>query len=530
MKPAAEALDALPRLGWVEEPSPVQALPALAQQLGLSWLGVKRDDQLGALHGGSKVRKLDALLACPPWRDAAALGALGAVGSGHLAALAAAGERLGVPVLACCFWSPLSAHSLENLAFVATRARIDYHRDRLWLGLRRPAAFGSAVVDGVAWMPPGGSAPEGLAGVVRAGLELARQVEAGLLPAPQRVLVPLGSGGLVAGLAQGLALAGLRPTIHAVSVLEGWSAPGLRLWRLQRALARWLGERGVPEVRPAPVYIERGHVGAGYGRPSPESWASVAELDAHGLPGEPAYSGKAWAALRGLARRHPGQAVLFWDTVRSGPLPVDPAWREALPPALRRRLDASPPLVPGQTLPRRHLLIGGAALLAAAGGAARVSGYRAFPAWDGALLSAWEAEVLRAAAEAVLPPVPADALDAIPRRTDRFLASLPEAARLEIHGLFTLIEHGTPLDLRLSRFSRLPVEARLRFLEELGRTRLGHLAAKGLRDLVLLGWYQDPRSWTALGYGGPNVPETRPAEASWEALRAPAGATPRSMA
>ena len=86
----AEELAALPSLGWVKAPSPVMALPALAKHLKLGSLVVKRDDQLDALHGGNKARKLDVLLATPAFKDAPKWASLGAIGSGHLAACTAA--------------------------------------------------------------------------------------------------------------------------------------------------------------------------------------------------------------------------------------------------------------------------------------------------------------------------------------------------------------------------------------------------------------------------------------------------------
>ncbi len=51
--------------------------------------------------------------------------------------------------------------------------------------------------------------PLGTLGHVNAALELAEQIEAGELPPPARVVVPLGSGGTAAGLALGFAIAGL---------------------------------------------------------------------------------------------------------------------------------------------------------------------------------------------------------------------------------------------------------------------------------------------------------------------------------
>ena len=68
--PPLDILDRLPRLGWAADPTPIQAMPELAAELGLGWLGCKRDDLTQPGSGGTKTRKLDFLLASPPWRDA----------------------------------------------------------------------------------------------------------------------------------------------------------------------------------------------------------------------------------------------------------------------------------------------------------------------------------------------------------------------------------------------------------------------------------------------------------------------------
>ena len=46
-------------------------------------------------------------------------------------------------------------------------------------------------------------------------------------------------------------------------------------------------------------------------------------------------------------------------------------------------------------------------------------------------------------------------------------------------------------------------------------------AYRGLRDLTLLGWYQDPRTWDALHYEGPLVGEDRPADHYTQLVAAP---------
>ncbi len=108
-----DRVEALPRLGWVEASSPVESCSELARAMGLDGLWVKRDDTLGlhhGLHGGTKVRKLDLLLAAPPWRDAPRWASIGAIGSGHLVALSTAARLLDRTLHAHLFWEqPLPA-------------------------------------------------------------------------------------------------------------------------------------------------------------------------------------------------------------------------------------------------------------------------------------------------------------------------------------------------------------------------------------------------------------------------------------
>lgn len=337
MTTARTALDALPRLGWIDAPSPVRRLDAPG------WVGVKRDDLLPALAGGGKPRKLDTLLAHAPWRDAATLVSVGAIGSGHLVAMAAAGERLGKATRAHLFWEPVTPHALENLGYVASRTSLRFHANRVTMALSAPSALlfareGDAVV-----VPPGGTTMEGMVGMVRAGFELADQVAAGELPRPDRIYVAIGSGGTAIGLAVGLGLAGLPVPVHAVATVEHVFLPGFRVAGLARQLSAWLAARGVPAAPPAPIVLVRDQVGPGYGIPTPASWQAVHALEADGVPAEPVYTGKAWAAWR--ADRDAGRApenVLFWFTSRRELPAPDPAWRDRLPANLRRRLDAAP--------------------------------------------------------------------------------------------------------------------------------------------------------------------------------------------
>jgi D-cysteine desulfhydrase len=371
-------------------------------------------------------------------------------------------------------------------------------------------------------------------GTVRAGLELAQQIRDGEIPEPERLYVALGSGGTAIGLAIGLALGGARTQVHAVAVVEHLLSAGPRLHGLTRdalaELARW--KIPLPEG-PLPLVVERGHVGRAYAHPTAESLAAVEAIAAEGVHLEPVYTGKAMAALLADARHARPRNVLFWCTVRRALPEPDPAWRDRLPPALRRRID-DPNAV---RVTRRRVLLGLAAA-AAVGIAVRTGGYGGFPGFPGEVLSSWHAHVLVAAAEALLTDATADQIAAIPARVDRYLVGMPPKVKREAKGMLALIEHGTtPIGGRFHRFTRLAPAEREAFLAGLeARGGLASQAYRGLRDLVMLGFYQQRSTWPAIGYTGPTIstpndPGQR-VRASWpayDALRAPEGALPKGI-
>lgn len=529
-------LDGIPRLGWVDAPSPVTSLPRLAEALGLPALAIKRDDLLGPLHGGSKPRKLDYLLAAPPFDTAPAWHAIGAVGSGNLVAVTAAAVARERRVHAHVFWAPLSSGALENIAFVASGpTELAYYGSRTALGLRSPGLFLRDVVAGAPVIPPGATTPRGDVGMVRAGLELCAQVEAGELPAPERLYVSFGSGGTAVGLALGLAMGGLRPQIFGICAVERVFSLRRRIGSLERQLRAELARWGLADLPPScSIVLDHGELGAGYSFPTAASLAACERLAAEGLSLEPAYTGKAMAALVRDAKAGARGVTLFWNTARREGLPSDPDWRARLPPALARRLAEE---ARGPRPSRRRVLLGATAV-ALGVVAYRVTGYPPLPGWSGLVLSVWEAHVARAAAEALLPPAPdGGAYDGVAEGVDRYLQGMPEGALREVHGMFALIEHGTALGGRLSRFTALSPEERRGFLESL-EARGGQLAQAygGIRDLCFLAYYRQPETWPALGYDGPRVTPSasgggidRMAWPAYDALKASPGALPRTV-
>lgn len=517
----AARLQELPRVGWITAPSPIAQSERLGHELGLDVLTLKRDDLIPALGGGSKVRKLDVLLATTSFRNASGWLAIGSIGSGQLVALAAAAAQLDANLQAHCFWTEPTQAVLQNLAVLAgSPVELRYHRSRLALVAAEPRLFFSKEVNELAVVPPGATSTEAMLGFVLAGLELAAQIrEQGLKP--DRIYLPLGSAGSAVGLGVGLRLAGVEIMIVAVAVAEAVLCSRARLARLRGSVTRWLG---VDPGCSVPVVIERRFLGPGYGATTLASLAACATAHEHGLVLDPAYGAKAMAALVADARAGLTKTPLFWHTGH-GPLPAPRShWRVRLPPELSRALFGAKPREPQRGFARRSFLVATAAVLAGTGLTFRVIGTEPLRAWTGVALSAREARTVMAAAQVLVPR----AFDHLALQVDAYIHYLPASAQREVHAMLAMVEHGAPLAAGSGRrFSDAEAEDRMLALTRLlARGGVAAQIVRGLRDLCLLAYYAEPSAWPALGYDGPWVRGQTTEQNDYRRLRAERGAEP----
>jgi D-cysteine desulfhydrase len=212
----------LPRRALATLPTPVHRLAALGRDAGIAELWVKRDDRTGEPYGGNKVRKLEWLLADAIARGHRTVLTTGALGSNHALATTIYARAVGLRALLCDSATDHRARPADALLDHAYGATIHAvlliaAARRRVIGLLLRGALGR---DRPYLVPTGGSSAVGTLGYVNAGLELAEQVRAGELPEPAAIVVPLGSGGTVAGLVAGLALAGLATRVIAIRVTD----------------------------------------------------------------------------------------------------------------------------------------------------------------------------------------------------------------------------------------------------------------------------------------------------------------------
>ena len=325
---------ALPRPAELgRAPTPIEPLP-LAPDL---WC--KREDQSGAAYGGNKVRKLRWIL--PDVPEGATLLSMGAAGSNHLVACGVYCRELGIPLESVLVPQPATAHVRENLRRIHGLSR------RCWpaqsdagAALAIAQALRGNQRDGNTVYPVwiGGSTPLGVLGWVEGALEIAAQVEAGVMPTPTDVFVAAGSGGTAAGLWLGFALAGLTCRVHAVRATGRWfSGPRIIHTHARRAAAllRRSGAR-VPSPKPYRLKVHAEVFPPGYGHSNPPTEAALVEAAGVGLHLEGTYTGKALAVcLRAVRSGDTSGPTLFLNTV-SSVAPEPPAGD--LPPELERLL------------------------------------------------------------------------------------------------------------------------------------------------------------------------------------------------
>ncbi len=321
-----------PKLGAQLPRAALATLPTPAREHDLLLNGkagriaIKYDNLTGSIYGGNKVRKLEYIFPRAAKKHCLRVATFGAAGSNHALATALYAREAGFDCT--CFLShqaktPLVVETLKQHLAIGTelvhyggsyRSRMQILREHLW-GRH-------------AWIiPMGGSSWLGTVGFVAAGLELATQIAAGEIPAPDRLYVGAGTMGTAVGISLGLALAGLDTEVHAVRVSDVsiMNERALRILLNKTAMMMHRCDESVPAelAGRANIKIRDEFFGPGYAQGTDATERAVAfARDALDLTLEITYTGKAMSAL--LADwpdiRSADLNVLYWHTFNSAPI------------------------------------------------------------------------------------------------------------------------------------------------------------------------------------------------------------------
>lgn len=275
---------------------------------------MKRDDLSANPFGGNKVRALEFLLGGVAAGEEVVT--VGATGSTHALATAIYASRLGARTSVYRWPQEMNDAAREVGARLQRVATV---HDARWVAAAYLRAAGRRLTHRVRWIPAGGTSPLGILGHVDAALEFAAQVEEGLLPSPERVVLPLGSGGTAAGLVLGFSIAGVATEVVGVQVVPRIVANAARVSAYVKATHRLLenasGET-VPLLTGQRLTVERSFYGGAYGRETAAGCAAAERYrDAHrGAKLDATYAAKACAAAFARCDDRP---TLLWITFDS---------------------------------------------------------------------------------------------------------------------------------------------------------------------------------------------------------------------
>ncbi len=314
------------KLPWISLgtfPTAVQPLI----RLGFENLWIKRDDRSSPIYGGNKVRKLEFILAEIRQRNTRHLVTFGGIGTNHGLATAIFCDRLGIDCTLLLFHQPVSEQVKQNLLLFEKYHAVTLYKKTRWRTVLAYYLLHRIRHPGACYVFAGGSNVAGTIGYVNAAFELKEQIDSGEIPEPAVVFCPLGSGGTLAGLSLGFALAGLQTRAVGVRVSESHLGPfqACTEGTVEKLMNKTYGYlkkryRRLPDVTVSKPSIVDDYFGGGYGVPT-QAGSTVGRLvkKKEGIALDPTYTAKTFAAVFDYCRNRGRDSgpVLYWHTYNS---------------------------------------------------------------------------------------------------------------------------------------------------------------------------------------------------------------------
>lgn len=314
-----ERFQALPRLSLANLLTPIETCDRLRKQIpGAPHIHIKRDDCLGYLVGGNKLRKLEYVMADVLRKKATTVLTVGSIQSNHARVTAMIAKRLGLKcVLILNGEVPKEARANFRLnqllgvdvRVVETRAQRNLVMDEVAQELERKG-------ERVYKVPLGSSDHIGSFGFV-AALEEVQKQKRQLGVDFDALVVASSSGGTQAGLEVGKRLFKL-PKLQIIGISPDDPAESIRDSAL-KAITPMLSRLDLTaRLDPADLIVDDKQVGGGYRIPTEQSHeATTLFAQTEGILLDPAYTCKAAAALIQYCREKRFSStdhVLFWHT------------------------------------------------------------------------------------------------------------------------------------------------------------------------------------------------------------------------
>lgn len=297
-------------------PTPLHPLEKLSGMFPDYCLFIKRDDQTGLAMGGNKTRKLEYLIHQALVHQCDTVITSGAAQSNHCRQTAAACAKAGLSchlVLHDKGQNKINGNLLLDQLFDATLhwhddgQTVEYVNDQLRQNGAKPFII-----------PIGGSNETGCLGYVRAMKELGQQqTETGT--SFNYIILPTSSGGTQAGMILGKKMFGIGADIIGINIDKTpiFDKPAEdHILDIAGKAAIKMNMNLTLERRD--VNLNRDYDKSGYGILTAfEKSAILLMAREEGILLDPVYSGRAFAGLLDMLRRHvfrPRSSILFWHT------------------------------------------------------------------------------------------------------------------------------------------------------------------------------------------------------------------------
>ncbi|MBP87980.1 MAG: hypothetical protein CMJ64_14855 [Planctomycetaceae bacterium] len=334
----ARALDAYPRETLTRTPTPLDHLPHASAELGTE-LYLKRDDLTDLALGGDKPRKLEYELANARAEQASILVTCGSAQSNHARLTTAAAKHLGLKCAVVL--SRDGPRELQGNLLTVQLMGADVHfidtADHWELGEHALRLCDELRAQGENpyYIPVSGTTPLSCLGYIRAGLEIADQLEQRNLQL-DAIYTPFGTGGIFTALLLALRERGVNCPIIGLSVNgdEAHCHENVEKWK--SALCEMLFLDPAKRREPYEIYDE--FIGKAYGDATEEALDAILMMaGTEGILLDPVYSGKVFAGLRFHCRAGRWAKDHRVMMVHSGGVPAVFAYHEQLSQHLRKR-------------------------------------------------------------------------------------------------------------------------------------------------------------------------------------------------
>ncbi len=319
-----ELQDRIPWINLGNFPTPVEEMKNLESELKHNNLWIKRDDLSGEKYGGNKIRKLEFILADLLKKKKKWIMTFGGLGSNHGLATTIYARGLGIKTVLGLIDQPVTEHVQKQLLrFHYFGAKISYAKNApgavlkgLWHLVSKRGVY--------SFYGPGGSNKIGNLGFVEAALQLAKQVESGIMPEPEKIFLPIGSMGTYAGLAVGLKLAGMETNLVGVRVTDIGMTNEKKTAKMINETFKHLAKQSddIPQLSVSAEEVNINHEFAGpcYGAVTKEGLDAIQLIRvSEGIHLDTTYSGKALACMLKHIRESESSKgpILFWNTYSS---------------------------------------------------------------------------------------------------------------------------------------------------------------------------------------------------------------------